>query len=281
MSQKKRNLSARSPSKSQVQLNKRQNYQSSATEYESFTDSSSSEEGLLSLAEHRPTDVNKQSTPQHLMKMSEIKDFAVLLRNAILDPATAEAFRTVLKPVVEEQTDKIMTKITTLERTTEKHSTELDILEQRIDTLEQGNRLNNIRISGINPPEKGTLANINAARDLFSEKLGVKLSVEDIDDAYMVGKSPATTMIVKFPSAALKSQVISKRTSLKGSSPAIYLNDDLTRTRADIYKHTRGMVKDKKIYATWTSNCKIYVKMRQDSLPRIINKRLIPSPTNT
>ena len=127
MSQKKRNLSARSPSKSQVQLNKRQNYQSSATEYESFTDSSSSEEGLLSLAEHRPTDVNKQSTPQHLMKMSEIKDFAVLLRNAILDPATAEAFRTVLKPVVEEQTDKIMTKITTLERTTEKHSTELEL----------------------------------------------------------------------------------------------------------------------------------------------------------
>ena len=45
---------------------------------------------------------------------------------------------------------------------------------------------------------------------------------------------------------------------LKGTD--VYLNDHLTKRNGEIAKAARDLKKQKKIQATWTRNCKIWIK---------------------
>ena len=95
----------------------------------------------------------------------------------------------------------------------------------------------------------------------------------DIIDAHTLGKN-IDTIMVKFSNNAAKNAVISTRTKLKGTTPAIYINEDLTKKRADLYKLTRSLVKEKKIHAAWSRNGKIFVKNKSDSTPYVIHQPL-------
>lgn len=46
---------------------------------------------------------------------------------------------------------------------------------------------------------------------------------------------------------------------LKGSN--VYLNEHLTKSNAEIVRKARYLREQKKIQATWSSNCKIYIKL--------------------
>ena len=77
---------------------------------------------------------NKQS-PTTNLKMADVANCSVLLKNALLDPGTAEAFRTALEPLISKQTAGIFqlaSNIKGLEETVSKQSTELMSLKRQI-----------------------------------------------------------------------------------------------------------------------------------------------------
>lgn len=279
MSQYKRKLGQRSPSNRNTQLEKKANIRSSETDFESCWESTlsgeSSEELLSSADERSFADKNvirpTMSKETVLLKMDEIKNFAVLLKNALMDGDVAIAFRTALKPLIDSQTENLQKDITDLKNT-------IAIQAAQIDRLDQIIKNKNVRITGLKPELDigGRLASsqscIKSALDMFNQKLGVPMVSQEVDDAYLIGKpNQNPTIILKFLTSNAKSSIMQQRTKLKGIQPPTYINDDLTKKRADLFKSARICARDKKIYSTWSRNGNIYFKKTQDSPPKVLN----------
>lgn len=286
MSERKRNRSSKSTPNTSRRQSKRINRQASDSEASAFSNSNSEEE-LLSEAESVPghsSCVIKQSSqlstsgsdiqPSTFLKMGEIKNFSVMLRNALLDTDTAGAFCKALEPLINRQTTQLTEKIEGLEKKVAKQSTEIDSLKLEIDHLQQLDRRNNVRITGIKVnqiPGSGVPISRScklSAQTMFRERLGIEIEERDIEDAFLLGQvsSPNQTMILKFATSAAKTNVMQLRVKkLKGCRPAIYINDDLTKRRAEIFKLARQGVKDGKAYAAWTRNGRIFMKKQEGS----------------
>ena len=228
-------------------------------------------------------EANKQSsTTSTILKMADVANFAVLLKNALLDPGTAEAFRAALEPLISKQTSDISNelagKVKGLEAKVSKQSTELMSLKRQVDQLQQQERRNSVRITGIDKPQPvpGSGMPISrtcklAVQTMLREKMGIDVDDRDLEDAYTVGppdKNRSQTMIVRFSSNSVKMNIMQLRAiKLKGSTPPIYINDDLTKKRADLFKKARQDTKDGILHAVWTRNGSIFTKKTSDSSP--------------
>lgn len=57
----------------------------------------------------------------------------------------------------------------------------------------------------------------------------------------------------------MKNDLLRQTKKLKGTE--VYVNEHLTKKNADIARQARALRKQKKIQATWTRNCKVFIKL--------------------
>ena len=130
---------------------------------------------------------------------------------------------------------------------------ELQLLQEDHDALEQYGRRNGLRISGL--PEKENEDTTTAIVDLANEVLKVEppLQREDISISHRLKKprnaraqEPAP-IIVRFLRRVDRNRVISERKKLKDYNQdqdiQIYLNEDLTTWRAKLFAKVRALQK--------------------------------------
>ncbi len=148
---------------------------------------------------------------------------------------------------------------------------------QQIDQLQQDSRNKNVRITGLKPVLDiqarfaSTDSCIDTAVKLFKDKLGVTVQGHEIDDAFLLGNANTPqTLVLKFMSTRTKQSIMKQRSKLKTVQPMIYINDDLTKRRADLFKLARRFAADRKIYSAWSRNGNIYTKEKLDSRPKIL-----------
>ena len=134
----------------------------------------------------------------------------------------------------------------------------------KIDELEAYNRKTNLIILEIpqttfagaisQPSQDGEPATSsttveNAVLDLVNKRLGVKVTSADISIAHRLrqrsSSSRPPSVIVRFTNTKARDAVYQVRRSLKNSDPSIYINEDLTKSNADLYRQARSLVKDK------------------------------------
>ena len=169
-------------------------------------------------------------------------------------------------------------------------------LQDRVDSLEQYSRRNNVRISGI-PESTGAAENTDAVVKKVGEAIGVAVTDEMIDRSRRVGKpgKMGRDILVKFTSYRRKYLIMKARSNLKNKdaallgvtsagatrqpvsaagaattpvpSPAggVYVKDDLTRETSSVAARARRLKRDKKIKDTWVRDGEICVKMKNDS----------------
>ena len=141
-------------------------------------------------------------------------------------------------------------------------------LSTQVDDLEQFNRRNSVRISGV--PESrinNTEDTVDVVVQLMA-KAGANIAASDIEQAYRIGKripqtppNPLTPVvkrpiIVKFANRSTKKLSVKSKTKLpKG----IYINDDLTKARSTVAFRTRSLVKSKAAKTTWTDDGKVFI----------------------
>ena len=156
-------------------------------------------------------------------------------------------------------------------------------LEIHQDDLEQQGRKASVWVFGI--PED-TPGNIDTKiLSLCNKNLGLEppLVLDDLEVTHRVGRPPAVPnpnddsaesppkprpILVKFASRRVKGRVMDERSTLKdnplkldnGNTAKIYIQDDLTKRRANLAYRARQLKNAKKILDTWLSNCKILVK---------------------
>ena len=141
-------------------------------------------------------------------------------------------------------------------------------LEIETDNLQQYSRRNSLRITGI--PETETENVVEKSLAVINETMNVRpqINLNDIDRIHRVGPKTSSNrpMLIKFSTYYARKRVMDGRSRLKQSG--LFVNEDLTRRRADICWRARQLKKEGKIQGVWTADGKILIK---NNVNRVVN----------
>lgn len=233
-------------------------------------------------------------------KHNQVEDLIIALRDErVLEALTQAVVKPLLESIAElrKDTEKNTAVINRLRNDLKTATNRIKTLEerenQRLESLEQYARRDNLLIAGLPVESYAETASITTMGEetpssrteksvlkLFNEKLHLNITPDDISIAHRL-KTPSSAAagppltIVKFTNRKAREAVYGARRLLKppsgphiSTSPHIYINEDLCKSVANVYKHARQAVKTKQIISTWTSSCSVYVKVSADQTSR-------------
>ena len=152
-------------------------------------------------------------------------------------------------------------------------------LENRLDSLEQYSRMNDVIIAGlkIKPrsyrqavqglASEGNLEHEETTEEQVKTFLQSKDIVIDIDNIEACHTLPTKSLndkpvipsiIVRFTNRKNKINLLKQGRKLKGTN--VYINEHLTKKNGEIAKKARALKKNDKIQSTWTAGCKVFIK---------------------
>lgn len=167
-------------------------------------------------------------------------------------------------------------------------------MKERVNTLEQNNRVNCLELSGV--PEVGKDENVFVTAQAVSAALGFKLEEMMVDTCYRRRENEnkpaqAKTIVIKFIMNRHKQELIRCRKikrdfsthHLKNTSLAkfvkqhenIYVNDFLTAQNKLLFYKAKEFKKANNIKFLWTKNGSIF--MRNNETSAVINIKSLKS----
>ncbi|KAI9517872.1 hypothetical protein NQZ68_001041 [Dissostichus eleginoides] len=161
----------------------------------------------------------------------------------------------------------------------------ITFLENRVADLEQYTRMNDLIISGLKTRHRSYARAAAASEDTaagrggadapevdresleqqvlcFLESKGISVDSGDIEACHALRSKNITAtpaIIIRFINRKKKYALIRQGRKLKGTN--VYINEHLTKKNADIARRARILKKQNKIQATWSTNCKIFIKL--------------------
>ena len=136
-------------------------------------------------------------------------------------------------------------------------------LENKADGLEQYSRRNSLRIFGIK--EKEFENPVDVALKIINDEMGLEMKTDSLDRVHRVGKKPTNgssrSLLVKFTTYRDRDKVFRNRSRLKNAETGrIYVNEDLTRLRANLVYKARKLKREKKLDDCWTHDGQVLIK---------------------
>ena len=152
-------------------------------------------------------------------------------------------------------------------------------LETRVHELEQYSRINEVVVSGlqikprsyaravtaIGDGERGELDENSTEQQVaaFLQCKGIMLDCNTIEACHTLPRrnndKDKPAVILRFVNRKHKNALLKQGRKLKGTN--VYMNEHLTKHNADIARKARYLRKTGKIQSTWTTNCKIFIKL--------------------
>jgi hypothetical protein len=162
------------------------------------------------------------------------------LRQAIPSTTSAE-ITSVISAVITGIIPVIIDVVTdSVQKAFQSRSEEIDLIKDdlfdhawRIDANEQYSRRDNIRITGIAPPENedDEWPSTNEIVTETCEKMGIKITDQDISTSHWL-PSKKPTIIAKFVRRDTKAEIMRKKKNLTKKDPSVF--EDLTRFRQEL-----------------------------------------------
>ena len=208
-----------------------------------------------------------------------IDELVTALKDERVLEALGTLFKSKLQPFItlisELKLDNV--KLTTKETQLESNLISAD---KKIDALEAYTRADNLIIVGLpsmnyadatsaegsdhNSNAESSVTTEKAVLDFCQNKLDISIVTQDISIAHRLKKSTNSTeappVIVMFTTRKVRDAAFAARRRLKGSSPPIFINEDLTKRSADLYRRARALVRNKTITSTWTKKGSVFIK---------------------
>ena len=164
-------------------------------------------------------------------------------------------------------------------------------LANSLDEQHQYSRRNAIRIDGIPNESDGTketqLKLEAKVKDVLKKVMKVDLEKSDFCRMHRIGKQPSSgkpkQVILKFTNYDAKHRVMKSRKSLRllhesgQGMHRMYINDDLTKQRAQLARLAREARKNKDIKDTWVYDGRIYLKLNSDVVKVVTTKEQLQS----
>ena len=222
---------------------------------------------------------------------TEVKELMTTVRrleNAVgLSEDTVRALTEQVKSLKEESVD-LKEEIKSLKDASEDNDTErqMKIVIGEMQTLQQMARINDVIITGLDikprsyaaaaavatedgnedkeEPEKvGSME--SQIKDFLNER-DIVFDTEDIETCYFLSKKGPKgprTILMRFANRKKKIELMRQRKKLIETK--VFLNEHLTQQNAEIAMQARKARREKKIDNTWTSNCKIFIKLNGET----------------
>lgn len=172
----------------------------------------------------------------------------------------------------------LLEKVKALKLKSEEKDKKIAFLENRVSELEQFTRMNDIIVSGLetkprsyaravsrmenNEPNEKDEQSADDQVTTFLQSKGIKVDTGNIEACHPLPrkrKEDKPAIIIRFVNRKQKMELLRQGWKLKGTE--VYLNEHLTKKNADIAKKARFLRKQRKIQSTWTSNCKVFIKL--------------------
>ncbi|KAG5865031.1 hypothetical protein JTB14_013323 [Gonioctena quinquepunctata] len=136
---------------------------------------------------------------------------------------------------------------------------EVPILRNKLDSFEQTNKMNTLRLVGMKEDVNENLQ--GSILHLFNGGMKIKCVLGEINNVFRIGKfnentQKPKTVIVDFVTYLKRNEVYRARATLKGTG--IYLNEDLIEKRYQLLMSTK---KKQGAQNVWTRYGKIYTKV--------------------
>jgi uncharacterized coiled-coil protein SlyX len=214
-------------------------------------------------------------------KQNTADDLIIALRDPRVLEAIAGIFELKLQPMLDtitELKDENARKSVQIE----KLQNHLRSVTSRVEELETYTRRDNLLIAGLPTDsfaEASATTNSEEGRpsqsveqsvlNLFNHKLGVPIQPCDISIAHRLRKQDANDVrppmtIVRFTNRKAREAVYGARRQLKNGKDKIFINEDLPKTTADLFRQARLLVRAHVIHSAWTSSCCVYIKSSSD-----------------
>ena len=203
-----------------------------------------------------------------------------LIKEALQHNDTIEIMaKNIVAPIVARFDDKIAelkAEILTKDEELQKMKDDMRIMEKRLsdakEMIEHTRKENNLLVDGIKE-ERNENVRLKIS-DLIQNKMGVDLGQHQICDVYRVGRPNSSNprkLLIKFANSSVKNKVYQQRLGLRNnqdpSMKNVFINEDLTRAKQEIFYHARKLKKDKIIANTWTRDGQVYIKVDQQDGP--------------
>ncbi|XP_078383171.1 uncharacterized protein LOC144665747 [Oculina patagonica] len=156
---------------------------------------------------------------------------------------------------------------------------ETDRLDEIYDELEQYSRKNSLEIVGV--PESAYTSTEEVVIRI-GEAVNITINPEDIEISHKLRRKNSRPIIVRFLSHKVKSRLYKARTKLKGlkvsdifpdyrnasfQEQRIFINENLTDFRRELFWKANKKKKDNMIISAWTIDGKLFVKTSPDGAP--------------
>lgn len=214
--------------------------------------------------------------------MLKPEQFAELLRSPAVQEVYTEMIETALQKTLSK--NKIIERLTVVEKSCTLQQNEVVQLQARVDTLEQQGRRDAAIFSGL--PEIQDEDPRQTIVKFANDYLHINLT-DDIRSAYRLGKKKTNSttprpILVKLSSADKKIEVYKARSSLRKMDIGqehiyknpVYISEDLVPGRALLFKEARKQVKDGKAFSSWSMDGSIWIKLSRDATPTRISNLL-------
>ncbi|KAK6176003.1 hypothetical protein SNE40_002656 [Patella caerulea] len=253
--------------------------------YEDYLETTMSEAESSPVSPADPTPLSSTPVPDEAFTTT-LNAVTMELSKAFRKPEVQNAIRPMITLILREQIDKFIAplrkEIHDLKYELSSVTLQLNgMLNERCDDLEQYGRRNCIRISGIaeSPNETVESKAIDVLKQIIPD-----IAPTDIQNSHRVGKSilgNPKKIIVRLSSYKTKVSIMRGKKIVNSAEDNIYINEDLTRYRAHIFKHTRKSFKSNLINGCWTRDGKIFIRERKPDgsdgpITRITSKVQIP-----
>lgn len=170
----------------------------------------------------------------------------------------------------------MMEEIKELKRQNAEKDKTISTLEGRVADLEQYSRMNDLIVSGLETKPRSYAKAAAGGGELTEPDLdsleqqviaflgskGIMVDSNDIEACHPLprrDKNIKPAIIIRFVSRKQKISLLKQGRKLRGTN--VYLNEHLTKKNADIARQARFLRKQNKIQSTWTSNCKVFIKL--------------------
>lgn len=111
----------------------------------------------------------------------------------------------------------------------------------------------------------------------FFHSKGLSISKTDIEACHPLprkNKNDKPAIIIRFTNRKNKNALLRQGKKLRGTD--VYVNEHLTKKNADIARRARFLRKQRKIQSTWTTNCKVFIKLNgSPEEARVLSVRFI------
>lgn len=206
----------------------------------------------------------------HRKESITCESFGLFLIEALKSQDVQATLRQALRPqfdLVVQKTDANMaSRLKAMEQELAKKDAEIkklkdqvEELEDRLDDQEQYSRRTSVRLSGV-PEEEGEDCE-KKVNDFFS----LLDHSPKINRVHRVGKKDSNSVkprqiLCQFTNYPDKKETMKLKQKLKSIKKDVYINEDLTRKRAKLFKLARDIKGEKKIDDVWTADGRIVIK---------------------